>query len=214
MEEKLLNHIKSCNKEKALEVLDILLQNIIERCSCSVEYTRYLFLRLCTDILVNVKEYGVKESELQMTEFHVFQHIQTAETMDSLKEFMIELITKSIMFIYNSKNKKHSDIVEKILAYTHENYTNPLTLEDISAAVFISSKYLCSVFKEEMGITIFDYITKLRMDKAKELLLQSDLQIQTIGSRIGYNNVQSFIRYFKRYCLLTPEQYRKSYRAS
>jgi two-component system, response regulator YesN len=211
-QEKLVNHIKSCNCEKALETLDIFLKQNLDRCICSVDYTRYLFLQLCMDILAVVKGCGVREMESFMTEFQVFKQIQSSDTMDSLKEFVTMLISKSIIFIEESKKRHYSEIVEKILAYLQQNYASPLTLEDISGAVFISPKYLCSLFKDEMGITIFDYITKLRMDKARELLLQSEMQIQSIGSTVGYSNVQSFIRFFKRYYLLTPEQYRKAHR--
>ena len=212
IQEKLVNHIKSCNKEKALETLEVFIRNQMDKGKGSIDYIRHLFFQLGFTIMTHMGELGVKESCFQLNDFEMSMKIQKSESIDSLRKFMEELISKSIQAVEGLKEKQHSDTLRRIIDFIHSNYMKPLTLDDISSAVLISSKYMCGVFKDEMGVTIFDYITKVRMGKAKELLLQSDMHIQDISTTVGYCNVQSFIRFFKRYCTLTPEQYRKTFR--
>ena len=90
------------------------------------------------------------------------------------------------------------------------NYEKDLSLDDVAGSVFLSSGYLSIIFKEETGYTVLEYITYIRMQKAKELILQAPaLKVKDIAERLGYNNVQSFIRYFKKYYGETPMAFRK-----
>jgi two-component system, response regulator YesN len=211
-EERIVNHIKACNYDKAIEFLDSLIKHKSGNELNSIEYIKYQFFQLYLNIADNIKGLGIQEEELGGTKFNIFQSIQKSETIDSLRELLMNLISKSIQTIYNKKENRRSEIIEQIIKFMQQNYANPLTLDDIAAQVYLSPKYMCGIFKEEVGVTIFDFLTKIRMEKAKELLIESDMHIQNIGLIIGYNNVQSFIRFFKKYCSLTPEQYRKTNR--
>ena len=85
-----------------------------------------------------------------------------------------------------------------------------LSLDDVAKAVFLSSGYLSIIFKDETGYTVLEYITYVRMQKAKGLLLQTPaLKVKDIAEQLGYNNVQSFLRYFKKYYGETPMACRK-----
>lgn len=98
----------------------------------------------------------------------------------------------------------------RTMEYLEANYHRDITLEDVANAVYMSPRYLCGIFKAESGMTIFECITKLRMETAKELL-RTGRKIQDIAQVIGYNNVQSFYRFFKKYYKMTPVQYRRKY---
>ena len=65
-------------------------------------------------------------------------------------------------------------------------------------------------FKEKVGVSFVQYVTKCRMDKAKELLKDSSMKLADIAETLGMGNVQSFIRTFKKYEGMTPGQYRES----
>ena len=85
-----------------------------------------------------------------------------------------------------------------------------LSIDDVAASVFLSSGYLGIIFKEETGYTILEYITYVRMQKAGEMLRShSEWKVKDVAEQLGYNNVQSFIRFFKKYYGQTPAAYRK-----
>jgi AraC-like DNA-binding protein len=100
--------------------------------------------------------------------------------------------------------------VERTIDYIQENYCHDISLDDISGAVYLSPKYLSAIFKQETGRTVFSYVTDLRMQKAAALLEEESIQVKDLAGQVGYNNVQSFIRFFKRTFGLTPAQYRKT----
>jgi two-component system, response regulator YesN len=210
--ENLVNHIRVCDYNKAIEFLEDFIKESLGNELNSIDYIKYQFFQMYLNIEDNIKALGIMEKDLGGTKFDVFQSIQKSETIDSLRELLINLISKGIEAISAKKERRQSEVTEQIIKFMKQNYTKPLTLDDISAQVYISPKYMCSIFKEEAGVTIFDYLTKIRMEKAKQLLLESDMHVQNIGVSIGYNNVQSFIRFFKKYFSLTPEQYRKANR--
>ena len=94
--------------------------------------------------------------------------------------------------------------------YISKNYMNEtLSVKDISTHVFLSTSYVCTFFKNETGKTLNQYITEYRMEKAKQLLNDARFKITDISSRVGYNDGNYFGKSFKKYCGLSPSEYRE-----
>ncbi len=88
-------------------------------------------------------------------------------------------------------------------------YSQPLTLADIAKASHLSVSRLAHLFREEMGVTIVDYLTNLRIHHAKRLLMLSESNCTRICYEVGYNNQSYFTRVFKQITGLTPRQFRQ-----
>jgi len=73
-----------------------------------------------------------------------------------------------------------------------------------------SKRYMCRRFSEEMGVSILQYITMLRIDKAKEMLLSSDHSVRQIAELLYFNDSARFCKTFKKYTGMTPTQYRRA----
>ena len=102
-------------------------------------------------------------------------------------------------------------MINKSILFINENYSKDISLDDIAKTVFLTPRYIGKLFKDEMGTTVMSYITKLRMKRACDLLKNTNKRINEIAGEVGYNNVQSFIRFFKRYYYITPIEFRKKY---
>ena len=90
-----------------------------------------------------------------------------------------------------------------------EHYRENLSLTSLSEALGYSSKYLSRLFKETMSWNLSDYIQYVRIEKAKELLLQTQLSVEEIQDQVGIPSRTTFIRVFKKFEGLPPGQYRK-----
>ena len=96
-------------------------------------------------------------------------------------------------------------------AYLSKCFANPnLMLQDVASEVGISQSHFSTVFAQETGITFTQYLTGLRIAKAKELLETSPLRSSEIAFQVGYNDAHYFSYLFKKHTGMTPSEYRKS----
>jgi len=99
-----------------------------------------------------------------------------------------------------------SRVIYAVLHYIAEHYTEPLSLSDLAQTVFLSNHYLCRLFKQVVGTSPMEYVSNLRMTKAKELLIQGVSVVETC-ERVGYGNLSHFSRQFKQRMGISPRQY-------
>lgn len=104
--------------------------------------------------------------------------------------------------------KYHGVDVEALMQYIYFNYVRIITLDDLSEAAKINKTTLISLFKELYGTTPIRYINRLRMQKAKELLSNTDTSIGEIAELIGFQSIHYFSRYFKSKENCTPLEFR------
>ncbi len=104
-----------------------------------------------------------------------------------------------------------NDILNKILFYINNKYDEDINLEDLATKYHISSRYMRKIFKNKIGFSAIDYITSLRIEKAKKLLRYSKKSISDISIEVGYNSVQYFSKIFKNKIGLSPKDFRKQY---
>ena len=107
-------------------------------------------------------------------------------------------------------NLERNLAINEIITFIHENYgRSDLSLNVLAGEFKLSIYYLSRIFKEKTGENFIDFITALRVDKAKELLLQNDAKIRDIADAVGYSNSNSFVRIFKKSTGLTPTEFRE-----
>lgn len=105
--------------------------------------------------------------------------------------------------------KMNSYYIKQILSFIQENYGKAISLEDVAAHVNLSGGYLSDYFKTQMGMSFTNYLLQVRMEKAKELLTNTNEKIYRIAEITGYQNSQYFVTVFKKYTGVTPVEYRK-----
>ena len=100
-------------------------------------------------------------------------------------------------------------LVEKAVRYIEENFHLGLSLEDVAQQVYLSPCYFSRLFKQVKGWSFSEYLTQVRMEEARRLLINTDCQISEIASRIGYRDARYFSQVFKRNEGCTPISYRR-----
>ena len=96
------------------------------------------------------------------------------------------------------------------IAYINERLDQNLSLAEIAAVVQMSPHYFASLFKQSTGLAPYQYVTQCRIEKAKQLLRQSDLAIVDICQQVGFQSQSHFTNVFRRYTTITPKTYRDS----
>ncbi|MBE7179397.1 MAG: helix-turn-helix transcriptional regulator, partial [Mucilaginibacter polytrichastri] len=107
------------------------------------------------------------------------------------------------------KEPVYSESVSKAIRYISSNYQrHDLSRQDIAAHVFLSEKYLSSLFARETGTHLIAYINQYRIQKAIDLLKQTRLPVSEIAFKVGYSSVQNFNKNFKSVTATSPSHYR------
>ena len=112
----------------------------------------------------------------------------------------------------NEKNELLSDKLKTILHYLDEHYTEKLSLDELANRFYISKYHMSREFKKSFGITMGNYLTSLRITKAKEMLRFSDLQIETIARNCGIEDNSYFNKVFQKAEGITAREYRRKWR--
>jgi two-component system response regulator YesN len=99
--------------------------------------------------------------------------------------------------------------VQQVKAFIRQNYSRKLTLTEIARAVRVSRNYLSHLFKRHCGLTVTDFLHRIRMKEAERLLLIGDHTVSEIAYLVGYQNYRDFHRNFVRYAKTSPKKYRQ-----
>lgn len=103
-----------------------------------------------------------------------------------------------------------ANFVFQAIEYINKHISEPLTINDISSAVFMSKYYFCRKFKKSTGLSVMDYILATRLSLAQEMLLDQKLTVSQISNQCGFSSLAYFCNVFKHKHKKTPLQYRKS----
>lgn len=105
-------------------------------------------------------------------------------------------------------------LVKQACAYIQQNYTRSFSLIEVSETIGVSKSYLSRIFKLDTGISLWDYLNRYRIQKAKELLLLSDESVTEIAADVGYEDTGYFSRVFREIAGCSPRAYRKQSQSS
>ncbi len=120
----------------------------------------------------------------------------------------IQLASKEYLNIkFSAANRRIQSIHEFLMS----NYREEVNLQDIATMVNMAEGSLCRYFKMKMGMTLFEYLNKLKIELACKMLMDEDLSVNEVCLDSGYNNLSHFNKQFKKHTGISPSDYRKSY---
>lgn len=166
--------------------------------------------------------------------FHTVQHFTLPDKAAAITEFTIrgiadecvchngywKNIVKNNVEILLMQLRRASEVIPpepsqhdpnmlKVIAYLQENFSEPISLQDVANHFNISYYYLSRIFKQNVGMGFRDYLIHIRIMEAKKLLEETDWKIITIAAMVGFNDVTTFYRDFQQLTGSSPALYRK-----
>ncbi|MDR1469795.1 MAG: helix-turn-helix domain-containing protein [Spirochaetaceae bacterium] len=143
----------------------------------------------------------VEELELQQCIRHIIKDINEKKQAESNK-------TDTVSGIVEDAHEK--DLILKVRRYLTDNFQKNISLKELSEKFYINLFYLSQLFKKKTGQNYSDYLACLRIDRAKELLIKTDMRVYEICEAVGYTDATYFSKLFEKICGCTPSEYRKS----
>lgn len=187
----------------------------------SLNYIESIFSQLKKDENLTVKQIKTKSIEVFLNVYNYFNDSKIIKGLDLYLEKVINSVNLNQIQLELNNMIKHrqskleetddsiSPIILKLLRNIEENYSKDLNLKEISETYNINSIYLGQLFQKETGILFSDYLNNFRVNKAKNLLVETSLKAAEIGELVGYANKNYFYRKFKDIVGITPSEWRK-----
>ncbi len=193
----MLNYIRAGERDKVMNLSDAMLSGMS---ALTVGMQKNL-------VMDTVSRLQLKLQETEQIPFSVPRYDSLWNAGEETAEWFREQLEAFLSQIPRQKNTQW--IVRQLKNYIQENYGQQISLETASEHVCLSAVYISRIFKQETGEGFTDYLTGVRLEKAKELLVNPDIRVYDVGQRTGYPNPRYFYRVFKRLTGLTPGQYRR-----
>ena len=201
--------LKNGTTEEVDSFLDELFQNIGEQNCKSLLYRQYVVMDLffcASDFLGNL-EMDIENLPEECRDIN--QIVEMAEDAENLRYQIGNLFTETMQLRDSHSKKKYSKLLEDAKAFIDENYKHDeMSLNTVAAQVNISPSYFSTIFSSEMGQTFVEYLTHVRLEKAKELLMCSNMRTAEIGYEVGYKDSHYFSYIFKKVVGCSPKEYR------
>jgi two-component system response regulator YesN len=134
-------------------------------------------------------------------------------SIDEVYAWMQAETDRFLNSFYNWQETHSQNSVLKAARYMEEHYSEPLPLQQVASQVHLNAAYFSHLFKKETGCSFVDYLLELRMEKAKQLLSNTDMKITEVSGMIGYDLPNYFAKLFKQTTGLSPKDYRKLYQS-
>lgn len=169
--------------------------------------------RLCSELLFLcervLRKYDGTLNEIFTHNIVSIEYIASKGSIEHLEHWFTSVILEIMNYIKEQRSTNMAPVIDELKAYMEVNYFENITLSGVSKKYHMNKSYLSSLFKKKAGMTFGDYLLKVRMDKAKELVGNKRYKIYEVAKMVGYEDARYFARKFKNYVGVTPDEYRK-----
>lgn len=148
---------------------------------------------------------------LQITDY-ILKPVNYEEFGTCIDNLKISLYEQSIASIKESEEQEER-VITGITRYLQEHLSEEISLSVLSDKFHLNAQYISQLFKNEIGVGFLAYLTNIRMEKAKKLLLSTDFSISDIAEQVGYGDYRVFTKVFKKVEGITPTQYKREFLA-
>ena len=198
---------------KAIDLCDEqLVSDGVERLKNTLEQEKDILGRDYINIIISVGMHALTKGGNDNEEISRFSEKSELckdldELFDTLKKCLVKIVQKNLQ-TQKEDGRRPIRIAKQ---YMQNHYMEGISLEEVAGVVGFSTGYFSALFKKEMGIGFSEYLIQLRMEKAKELLKGTSINIKDICNQVGYSDLKHFNALFKKYSGIKPGEYRKLY---
>lgn len=201
------NAVMNRDKEETNEFLNDLFDQISGNTHAQPEQIKGDVVRLVINRLRDAKRLS-SDDEYQSLASQIHNKLNACEDYRELRHWTKNMIARIIELHQRSSQDKNSVVIQKCKDFIKERFVDDMTLETIAQQYHFNASYFSTLFKSHTGMSLTDYIIKVRMDRAEELLKGTGEKISDIARKVGYKEAGYFIRLFRREKGISPKKYR------
>jgi len=209
-EKKILNYLNTGDINSIEEELRVVMNDIRSINNISNDNIVFIFNQLAGASIKYMAEHNMNTNILVGHNSNIYSKLAEFDTLEEIEIYLCELYRTIIERFNQSDEMNETRYWEQIMKYINEHYKEDIVFEELAEKIGISYSYLRKLVKEETGKSLMDNVNILRIEEVKRLLLHSDMNICQIAKEVGYRNVQSVNRFFKKYEGVSPSDYKNN----
>jgi two-component system response regulator YesN len=208
LECQLIAKVKIADRTGAKEILNSLLGKIMFHNPGNINLLKARLVELLSVLSRAAAQGGVDINALLCKNLEYINKVMAIDTQEDICIWISHALDEFIESVYSSQDAKKMSQLKPAIEFMQYHYHQPLTLADMAKAAHLSVSRLAHLFREQMGVTIVDYLTNIRINHAKRMLLTTENNCTRICYEVGYNNQSYFTRVFKQITGMTPREFR------
>lgn len=210
-EQKLISFVQLADYEKTMLSLNEMIDDIM------IHNRNFKHIELCLTNVIGIVQKCLYK--LNLNPHDVFgsdavinASIDSFRNIQHFTEWVSTLFGRIIEYIIEQQKDDSKKFDFEVKEYIDRVYMKEISLDTVADHFKYNSSYFCKIFKEKIGVTFWEYVAQVRVEKSKKLLVDLDDTIEQIAEKVGYNNRFSYIRAFKKYTSITPGEYRMKFK--
>lgn len=209
----ILSEIKTCLQKGEIQKVKGLIKRLYDdeaKGFIQYNYLKYVNSQILGIIAQFCRKNNINYSKVFECEHLPVQKLDEFETVEEMSNWFFNVIDRIINLDTVSYGLNYSKHVRDAIIYIRDNYCDKLGLSQISKRLGVNKAYLCRIFKQETGDNLTDYINKVRIEKAKELIVSTNYKVYEVAEKVGFTNAQHFTNVFKKITGQNPLQFRNN----
>jgi len=172
--------------------------------------TKDALIRYIVEIaVITRREFEHLQIELPSTVDELIQHLMESDTLEEAITALSKAVEQWIShFEHQQHNEEGPALIERAISYIKNHYHNDIGIDEVCEFIGLSASHFCTLFKQITGSTFLEYVTNCRIEKAKYLLLHTEVKVYQLAPLVGYQDSKYFTQVFKKMTGMTPSEYR------
>jgi AraC-like DNA-binding protein len=209
VEQQLINFVKTGDYDQSKAMVDGIIEINVSGASLSVPLAKCLMFDLISTMLKTIDEIGASNKREIMNQVNPIDRLTACTTIKDMSVQIGEVLKQVCQSIQDDRKHDHNQISQQIIVYVKENFSSAhLNITMIGEVFNLTPSYLSKQFKAQTGEALLELINKTRIEEAKKLLSGQSSSIVDIARRVGYEDINTFNRIFKKYEGITPGKYK------
>lgn len=201
--------VRNGERKLAHELLEQILADIMEKQIGNMDSVKTRIVELVVIISRAAVDGGAEINGILELNSKFYQKILELDNIDELYLWPKIMLDTFIDNVYQSRDQKNLQAVQKAADYIRKNLDKKITIDEIAQEVYLSSCYLSRTFKQNLGCTLMEYLTHVRIEKAKMMLRNPKYNITQVAEESGFEDPGYFTRVFKKIEGITPSRFKQ-----
>ncbi|WP_163194307.1 response regulator transcription factor [Clostridium thermarum] len=205
--EKYVAAVQGRDKATAISILDAITENLTLQ-KVSTEQIHRLYFEIVESVIHAMEKSGLKiNDELREEYLNSFIELLNFTKQQELKTWINDFTENLVGFAEDKKGDSYRLVIKKAVEYMEEHFNEKLSVQKVAEVVYLSPNYFSHIFKKIKKESFTDYLNRIRIEKAKELLSKHLYKVYEVSDMVGYSDYKYFSSVFKKLVGVSPTQY-------